>query len=257
MSNQAEVARFDSTTGQFFHSLFAVLFPDQCRLCAEPLEELTRVPVCRPCLQNLHPLRTGAGLCHCCAIPREVAAGSLCARCTAGEYDFPQARGFGAYDGALREVLHLFKYQGMRPLAAPLAERLAVVFHQQQWDGGGFAGVVAVPLARARQRQRGFNQAHLLARELGRRVGLPVLEDACRRIRATALQTGLTRAQRLENVRGSFAPGPRATLLAGRDILLIDDVLTTGATLSACARTLRQAGARRVCALTAARTVES
>ena len=255
MSNQAEAALLASTTGQFFHSLFAVLFPDQCRLCAEPLEELTRVPVCRRYLQDLHPLRTGAGLCHCCGIPREVAAGALCARCTAGEYDFQQARGFGAYDGALRQVVHLFKYQGMRPLAAPLAERLAVVFHQQQWDGGEFSGLVAVPLARARQ--RGFNQAHLLARELGRRVGLPVLEDTCRRIRPTALQTGLTRAQRLENVRGSFAPGPRATLLAGRDILLIDDVLTTGATLSACARSLRQAGARRVCALTVARTVES
>ncbi len=257
MSNQAEAARLASTAGQFFHSLFAVLFPDQCRLCAEPLGEMTRVPVCRRCLQDLRPLRTGAGLCHCCGIPREVAAGPLCARCTAGEYDFQQARSFGAYDGALREVLHLFKYQGMRPLAAPLAKRLIGVFRQQQWDGAEFAGLVAVPLASSRQRQRGFNQALLLARELGRRLALPVLENTCRRVRATALQTGLTRAQRLENVRGSFAPGPRANLLTGRDILLIDDVLTTGATLSACARILRQAGARRICALTIARTVES
>ena len=241
----------------FFTPCSLFCSPTSARLCAEPLEELARVPVCRRCLQDLPPLRTGAGLCRCCGIPREVAPESLCARCAAGEYDFQQARSFGTYDGALRQVLHLFKYQGMRPLAAPLAERLAVVFHQQQWDGAEFAGLVAVPLARGRARQRGFNQAHLLARELGRRVRLPVLEDACRRIRATALQTGLTRAQRLENVRGSFAPGPRATLLAGRDILLIDDVLTTGATLSACARTLRQAGARRVCALTVARTVES
>ena len=241
MSNPAESVRLASTTGQLFHSLFAVLFPDQCRLCAEPLEELTRVPVCRRCLEDLRPLPPGAGLCHCCGIPREVATWPLCARCAAGEFDFQQARSFGAYEGALRHVVHLFKYQGMRPLAAPLATRLAAVFHQQQWDGAAFAGLVAVPLAR----------------ELGRQLGLPVLGDTCRRVRATALQTGLTRAQRLENVRGSFAPGPRGHLLAGRDILLIDDVLTTGATLSACARTLRRAGARRICALTVARTVES
>ena len=234
MSNPAESARPASTTGQLFHSLFAVLFPDQCRVCAEPLEELTRVPVCRRCLDDLRPLRG-----------RRI------------RFDFQQARSFGAYEGALRQVVHLFKYQGMRPLAAPLATRLAAVFHQQQWDGAEFAGLVAVPLAPSRQRQRGFNQAHLLARELGRQLELPVLDDTCRRVRATALQTGLTRAQRLENVRGSFAPGPRAHLLAGRDILLIDDVLTTGATLSACARTLGRAGARRICALTVARTVES
>ena len=167
MSNPTEAAPIASRTDRFFHSLLAVLFPDQCRLCAEPLQEWTRVPVCRRCLQDLQPLRTGAGLCHCCGIPRQTALGPLCARCAAGEYDFDQARSFGAYEGALREVVHLFKYHGMRPLAAPLAERLAAVFRQQQWDGAEFFGLVAVPLAPGRLRQRGFNQAHLLARELG------------------------------------------------------------------------------------------
>lgn len=256
MPDPAENAVSRSTG--FFHSLFAVLFPDQCRVCNEPLAELTRAPVCRACLEALSPLRAGAALCQCCGVPLEAApAEGVCGRCAAGEFDFAQARSFGAYDGALRTVVHLFKYQGMRPLAAPLAERLARVFRQEQWDGAGFGWLVAVPLDAARQRQRGYNQAELLARHLQRRVGVPLLKDACRRVRATAPQTGMTRAQRLENVRGAFGPGLRAHLLAERDVLLIDDVLTTGATLSACARALRHAGARRVCALTVARTVES
>ncbi len=255
MSDQDQPATRATRAGNFFHTLFAVVFPDTCRLCGEPLVELTRVPVCRPCLEGLVPLRPGAGLCRGCGIPRQATLGELCERCAAGEYNFAQARSFGAYDGALREVLHLFKYQGMRPLAAPLAERLAGVFRQEQRDAAGFHGLVAVPLASSRQRQRGYNQAELLARELGRRVKLPVLKDTCRRVRETALQTGLTRAQRTENMRGAFAPGRRAHLLAEREVLLIDDVMTTGATLSACARALRQAGARRVCALTVARTL--
>ena len=240
----------------FFHSLFSVLFPDQCRVCDQPLAEFTRVPVCRSCMDGLRPLRAAAGLCHLCGIPRQAMMGELCERCASGEYDFAQARSFGAYEGVLRKVLHLFKYQGMRLLAAPLAERMARVFNQERWGQAGFHGLVAVPLAPARLRQRGYNQAELLARHLGRRIGLPVLKETCRRVRATAVQTGLTRPQRLENVRGAFAPGPRAALVAGRDLLLVDDVLTTGATLSACARALRQAGARRVSALTVARTLE-
>lgn len=257
MTDEAQPASAASRQPGFFHSLFSVLFPDQCRVCGEQLAELTRVPVCRPCLDGLQPLSAGAGLCNCCGLPLEaVPAGGLCGRCAADEYEFAQARSFGAYEGALREVLHLFKYQGMRPLAAPLAERMARVFREQQWEQAGFRWLVAVPLDAARRRQRGYNQAELLARELGRRVGLPLLADACRRVRTTAPQTGLTRAQRMENVRGAFGPGRRAGLLAESDVLLVDDVLTTGATLSACARALRQAGARRVSALTVARTVE-
>ncbi len=243
--------------GGFFHSLFSVLFPDRCRVCEEPLAHFTRVPVCRPCLEGLRPLRPGlgGGLCRCCGVPREAVIAEVCEQCASGQYDFAQARSFGAYEGALRQVIHLFKYQGMRPLAAPLAERLARVAAQEQWTAAGFQGIVAVPLAPARQRQRGYNQAELLARELGRRLRLSVLKGVCRRVRATPLQTGLTRTQRFENMRGAFGPGPGAALVAERDVLLIDDVFTTGATLSACARAIRQAGAGRVCALTVARTL--
>jgi ComF family protein len=236
------------------HFLFSVFFPDNCRLCQEPLEEFTRAPVCRACLAGLRPLRARAGVCPGCGLPLDSAAGGQCRQCAQGEYDFKQARSFGSYDGALRELLHLFKYARMRPLAAPLAARMAEVL-EREWGAGQFDALVAVPLARDRQRERGYNQAQLLALELERRCRLPVLDGALSRVRATAPQTGLTRAQRLENLRGAFAAGPRAAGLDARRILLIDDVMTTGATLSVCARVLSRAGAASVCALTVARTL--
>lgn len=201
-------------------------------------------------------MRAGAALCGGCGIPLEAIGVEQCGRCAAGEYDFDRARSFGAYEGSLREILHLFKYRGMRPLAAPLATRIAAVL-EREWTTAEFDAIVAVPLAAARRRERGYNQAELLARELARRRGLPLLEEVCVRARPTQPQTGLTRAQRLENMRGAFAPGPRAALLSGRRILLVDDVLTTGATLSVCAHVLKKAGARSVAALTVARTLEN
>jgi len=253
-TESADLSRSPSPgLSHFFHSLFSLFFPDICRVCEEPLERFTLVPVCRACLEGLRGLQARAGICEGCGLPL-AAAGGRCRQCQQGDYEFEQARSFGAYDGVLREVLHLFKYRGMTPLAAPLAARMAEVL-KREWAADRFEALVAVPLARGRERERGYNQAALLARELGRQCGLPVLEGVCRRVRATPPQTGLTRAQRLENLRGAFAPGPRAALLAARRILLIDDVFTTGATLSACIRVLRKAGAESVCALTVARTL--
>ncbi len=239
----------------FFHSLFSVFFPDQCRLCREPLQEYTPAPVCRVCLEAIHPLPAPAGLCRCCGLPLDASIGGQCRDCANGEYGFAQARSYGAYDGALREIIHLLKYAGMRPLARPLAGHMAAVAVSNGWTASEFAGIVAVPLAPERLRRRGFNQAELLAREVGRRLGLLLLKDACHRARATDVQTGLTRAQRFENMRAAFTAGRGAASIGGRDLLLVDDVLTTGATLSACARALQAAGARRVCCLTAARTL--
>lgn len=127
----------------FFHSLFSLVFPDFCRVCEEPLEKFTRVPVCEACLDGLRGLPARAGVCDGCGLPL-VAAGGRCRQCEQGEYEFEQARSFGVYDGSLREVLHLFKYRGMTPLAAPLAARMADVL-DHQWGAAGFHALVAVP----------------------------------------------------------------------------------------------------------------
>jgi ComF family protein len=158
-----------------------------------------------------------------------------------------RVRAVGGYEGALRAIVHAFKYDGCRSLARPLA----ALMRQRGGDVlTGADAVVAVPLHPARQRERGFNQAADLARHLG----LPVV-DALRRTRRTAVQASLPAARRHANVRDAFVGTKRASALAGRTIVLVDDVSTTGATLEACARVLRIAAVREVRALTVARVV--
>ncbi len=157
-----------------------------------------------------------------------------------------RARAVGAYDGALRQIVHAFKYDGRRSIAP----RLALLISSQAPDliaGADLA--VPVPLHRSRERQRGFNQA----RDLARGLGLPVL-SALERRRATRPQVELPAGRRHGNVRDAFAPAHRAPV-AGRVVVLVDDVATTGATLDACARVLKGAGAREVRAVTVARVV--
>lgn len=239
---------------QLFDSLFSVVFPDSCRICEQTIEVWTRVPVCPACINDVSPLKRTGNDCAACGLPLPAPGQKQCGRCEAGEYEFDRARSYGAYEGTLREVLHLFKFHGMRPLAGPLGARMADVL-REGWASNEIDAVIAVPLAAQRLRERGFNQAELLAREVARRAGLPLVKEACRRKRATPPQTGLTRAQRLENLRGAFVPGKKAAAVSGLRILLVDDVFTTGATLSACARVLRHVGARSVCVLTLARTL--
>ena len=158
-----------------------------------------------------------------------------------------RARAIGAYDGVLRKIVHALKYDGRRSLARTLGTMM-------RDRGAGIlddaACAVPVPLHASRRRERGFNQAADLAQHLG----LPVVA-ALRRVRATATQTGLPAAQRHRNVRDAFATTPAAAALSRAVVVVVDDVSTTGATLEACARVLKEAGVREVRALTAARVI--
>lgn len=179
-------------------------------------------------------------------------ATALCGPCRQGETEFDRLRVFGAYDAELRQLIVLLKYNGLRPLAGPLAGWLALVATQHPALADVDA-LVPVPLHPRRERQRGYNQAELLARELSRWLKRPVETGWLERVKDTPSQTGLTHAQREENVRGAFAARSK---LDSRRILLVDDVCTTGATLNACARVLKAAGAETVQALTVARVVK-
>jgi ComF family protein len=155
------------------------------------------------------------------------------------------------YEGSLRTLIHLFKYSGMKPLARPLAVYLERAIPVDEH----FDAVVPVPLYWRKRWSRGFNQAELLARYVAKHRGIPLL-NALRRKRATATQAGLASAGRRRNVAGAFVmrartkPDPR---IAGKKILLIDDVMTTGATASACASALERGGAKSISLLTLAR----
>jgi len=154
---------------------------------------------------------------------------------------------FGSFEGPLRELIHLFKYAGMKALAKPLGAQLAAALPRDQ----RFDVVVPMPLHWKRRWQRGFNQSELLARFTARRCGVPMI-NAVRRVRATRNQAGLSNAKRRGNVSGAFGVA-KPDAIAGRRVLLIDDVMTTGATASACARVLKRAGATSVAVLTLAR----
>ncbi len=171
----------------------------------------------------------------------------VCAACRSGLRGFDYASSFGSYEGSLRSLIHLYKYAAMKPLGRPLANYLDRALPGEE----RFDAVVPVPLHWRKKWHRGFNQAELLARHIARRRGIP-LRNALRRRRATATQAGLASAGRRRNVEGAFAVR-RNIRLKGERILLIDDVMTTGATAGACAAALKRAGAQSVSLLTLAR----
>lgn len=147
----------------------------------------------------------------------------------------------GHYEGAVRDAIHALKYEGVKRIAEPLGDLLAGAV---TGTGRNIDLVIGVPLASERLRERGYNQAALIARRVAERIGLPEAPDAVTRIRNTVSQVELSAAERRENVKGAFRADPER--VKGRQVLIIDDVLTTGSTLSACAEALRLAGASQV-----------
>jgi len=173
---------------------------------------------------------------------------------------FERAVAYGRYDGELRDLIHLLKFQQVRPAAAVLGRMLAeTIANLEQAMPAGTIAVVPVPLHTRKQAQRGFNQAEMIARGALKQLSRPKNFDLCTgvlvRRRQTGSQIGLTRHQRRENLRGAFAVSDPTRIL-NRDILLVDDVYTTGTTASECARVLLRAGAARVWVATVARTLK-
>jgi ComF family protein len=174
-------------------------------------------------------------------------ANGVCAACRSGLQGFDSAASFGFYEGPLKTLIHLFKYAGMKPLAEPLARYLDRAIPVD----AAFDTVVPVPLHWRKRWRRGFNQAALLAEEVARRRGCGVT-NALRRIKTTDAQAGLSKTARRRSVQGAFA-ARKGVDLTGKRVLLIDDVMTTGATANACALALKRSGAKSVSLLTVAR----
>lgn len=239
------------------NSVWAVLFPSDCLLCGREVTEAGRGLVCRRCWDTLGPW-TGP-CCEWCGLPfaSAVALDSstpLCADCRLEERPFDLARSYGLYAGPLRAMILQLKFGRRDRLGKPLGELLAPAAESLE---AGEAVLVPVPLHASRKRERGFNQAELLGGGLARGLrknGKKIRVEAgiLVRTRATLPQTGLSLAARLENVRGVFQV-PRPEKVRDRAICLVDDVMTTGATVSAAAMALKRAGAVRVVALTLAR----
>jgi competence protein ComFC len=218
----------------------AVLFPVRCVGCGR-----RGAAFCPACWTELPRLRPP--LCPRCSRPER--SGTLCKFCRGASPALQAVRAPCAFAGPVRTAVHRLKYEQERHLAAPLATLLL-----ERLDAAPLAvdALVPVPLDNARARTRGYNQAALLARPVGEALGVPLEPGWLRRARATRPQVGLSATERRANVRGAFACAD-PTAVAGQRVLLVDDVMTTGATLEACADALRAGGATHVFGLVVAR----
>jgi ComF family protein len=239
-------------------ALLDLVFPAFCPVCQRRLGDGRRDPLCGVCWERLD--RITPPYCRRCGLPfarvpdRGGALPSigLCGGCRRRRPPFTYARAAVRYGDVAREAVHALKFRGSRALAAPLGDLIAGMGA----DGLPFGPpdlLVPVPLYPRRERERGFNQALLLARRVGLAWNVPVCGDVLGRTRATRPQTELSAGARRANVHGAFVLR-RPDRIRGRHVVLIDDVVTTGSTVGACARCLGRGGASTVGILTVART---
>lgn len=229
----------------------SLLYPEVCQLCkSEPATSREGFvgPKCWSQVRFIRP-----PFCERCGLPFEgdITASFVCTNCHELKLHFTSARSAVVAKSIVLEVIHRFKYSRAlwfeNFLADLLVREAAPALRGQRWDL-----IVPVPLHPLKEREREFNQSALLARHLSRAANIPCDEKILRRPKPTVTQTHLSRDKRAANMKSAFAVRP-GMKLSGRRIVLIDDVLTTGATTNDCARALRDAGAEEVCVWTVAR----
>lgn len=239
-----------STAGQArpaflaYHFLWEMLdwiFPPACGGC-----QANGVRWCASCQQKVSLI--SGPICPCCGDPQ--ADGKLCPACRQSPPGYDRLRSFAAFTGPLREALHRLKYRRDIGLAEALSKHLIELYNLENWTVNL---VVPVPLGRQRMRQRGYNQSVLLGMPLAYAIQVPFSSTVLFKNRETRTQVGLSANQRAENVAGAFTCKPNR--VRGKSVLVVDDVTTTGSTISACAQALREAGASAVYGLTLARAV--
>ena len=245
-----------------------VMFPTDCRVCGGPVVALSGVQVCESCVGAVGPQAQGVRLCSRCgdAISLGVESArfvgamgqSECSMCRMTPPEFERAVAYALYDEEVREMLHLLKFGGMRKVAeAVLREGMAAAMLQLGMEREMV--VVPVPLFAARERKRGFNQAEVLAsaglglvKKLRPVWKLELRRDVLLRLKDTRALFAMDPSERRKGLAGAFKVG-NAEAIVGREVLLVDDIMTTGATARECARVLKRAGAAKVFVVTMAR----
>ena len=219
------------------------LFPPTCGGCGTSGERW-----CQDCQEKTAPIKPP--LCECCGQP--TSGDALCVRCVDSPPKMTAVRSWAIFDGPVREALHRVKYQRDVALAEALTRPLVEYVDSLGWQ---LDIVAPIPLSRDRQKERGYNQAALLAKPLALGLGLKYCSNALARRRDTRSQVGLNLDQRRQNVEGAFQAS--LSLVAGKAVLVVDDVATSGSTLDASAEALWRAGAENVYGITLARAVLS
>lgn len=242
------------TYKDFFNDLLNFIFSSNCRVCENWLSSMEEKYICKNCFSKIGFIEPP--YCEKCGkLLVESFKGidkPICKDCHGTKRHFFKARAVGIYEGALREAIHILKFEKKVGIHKPLGDLLVNYLRVQQKDLiDRIDFVMPVPLHRKRFRARGFNQAQLLCQDIERHFNLPISLDL-KRIRFTTPQMNLGRLERLQNIKGAFEVRDKNTI-SGKQILLVDDIFTTGATVDECAKVLLKARARQVSVLTLAR----
>jgi ComF family protein len=237
-----------------FRWVVNLVFPPVCPVCKTRLDKKEQdLIICTNCRTAIRPVCPP--VCPRCSLPVPAGDGEgyFCGSCLQERRYFEIHRTGGLYEGALKEAIHRFKYEGVFPLVRFFGDLLQPTLGALSQDYP-VAVMIPVPLHIRRLRERGFNQALLLAKELSSRTGIPYAERALKKVKDTPVQIGLKRKERNKNLKGAFQVKAQE-LIQGKAVMLVDDVYTTGATVNECSRALLKAGAERVAVLTVARVL--
>lgn len=228
-----------------------IFFPSVCELCSRLLEIPGERIVCRSCFQRLKPFLNSFCLC-CGKFFDDSAEPHFCRQCLMQRPVFSVHRSCGPYSGILKDIIILFKYRGYCVLGKDLATFILDTLGREESLWWGVDSIIPVPLSPQKEKQRGYNQASLLAKELGTQKNIELLVGRLIKVKTTPSQTSLEAADRRKNLKGAFKIAYDRGI-NGKTVLMVDDVYTTGSTLQECSRVLLKAGALEVRALTIAR----
>lgn len=221
-----------------------LLFPSTCPVCGNESDSHMHNPFCENCWKGIQ--RYDGPACPTCGIPAVSAHAKHCESCLKAPPPYSKIIYYGIYDGALRKAIHLLKFNGLKRLARPIAMLISELPLPEA------DGIVPVPLHHGRLREREFNQTALIGRHISRACGIPLLLDVLKKEKETPAQINVTGKERLKNLKSAFSA---IKAVNGLRLLLVDDVITTGATVHECASVLVNKGAKAVTVVALARSL--
>lgn len=238
---------------QALNDIGEIIFPPQCLGCAEILHPFTGQIFCPVCSDKIKFV--SGSICPVCGttFSDSPAPDHVCGDCLENKTYFTCARSIFRYETFILEVIHQFKYGRNMSVGETLASYMAG-FSFPDIDFTDYSMIIPVPLNIKRLRERGFNQSLILARAMGKKRQIPVNFSVLKRQKFTLTQAGSNRNERKQNIKGAFEVKD-SKKIAGKNVIIIDDVYTTGATINECAKTLTMAGAKKVAVLTLARVI--
>jgi ComF family protein len=240
---------------KWLQTVLNLLFPQNCIFCSGDRREGGEY-LCRNCFDDLGFIHSP--ICFDCGVPADISYDYpqeefVCGVCRQNPYKFDRARSLGHYDTVLRQLIHHFKYQKQLGVLSDI-DRLLEKYFSDFGEEYSDLTVSPIPLHFNKMRERGFDQAFLLARQVARALHAPLESALLKRVAVTSPQATKTKAERAQNIKGAFEVN-RPEWVEGKNVLLVDDVFTTGATANEAAKTLKKAGAGKVYIFTLGRVV--